>query len=212
MAKTKKIGGDVPTNSAKELIEMSNPYQVSVTIQGTSDILFHRWCCESIEAKAIAKKGSKTKKTDDIETYIYRNEKGEMCVPGEYLRMSLINAAKFRQDPRSPRKSAMDLYKAAIVSLTPLASLGTKEWDYEDKRRVVIQRAGINRVRPAMKAGWEVTFDLMVNIPEYISPMDLNECLQTAGRLIGIGDFRPTYGRFVVTNFEVIEESLWDAA
>jgi hypothetical protein len=126
--------------------------------------------------------------------------------------MSLINAAKFKQDPRSPRKSAMDLYKAAIVTLTSLASLGTKEWDYEDKRRVVIQRAGVNRVRPAMHAGWKATFDLLINIPEYISPMDLNDSLQTAGRLIGVGDFRPTYGRFVVTNFEVLEETMTEAA
>jgi hypothetical protein len=212
MAKTKNIGGEVPTNGSKELIEMSYPYQANVTIQGTADILFHRWNCESVEMKSAAKKGSKAKKTDDLETYVYRDENGFLCIPGEYLRMSLINAAKFKQDPRSPRKSAMDLYKAAIVTLTSLASLGTKEWDYEDKRRVVIQRAGVNRVRPAMHAGWKATFDLLINIPEYISPMDLNDSLQTAGRLIGVGDFRPTYGRFVVTNFAVLEETMTEAA
>ena len=27
-------------------------------------------------------------------------------------------------------------------------------------------------------------------------------CFQTAGRLIGVGDFRPTYGRFQVVSFK----------
>ena len=48
-------------------------------------------------------------------------------------------ALAFRQDPRSPRKSAMDLFKAGAVCLTPLASLHVRDWDYEDRRRVMIQ-------------------------------------------------------------------------
>lgn len=212
MSKMTRIGGDVPQNSAKDIIELSLPYQVSIKVQGVSDLLFHRWNCEAVEAKSAAKKGSAAKKTDDLESFVYRDDKDNLCIPGEYLRMALINAAKFKQDPRSPRKSAMDLYKAAIVNLKILSSLGTKQWDYEDKRRVVIQRSGINRIRPAMKSGWEATFELMVNIPEYVSPMELNDSLQTAGRLIGVGDFRPTYGRFVVTQFDVQDQKYKIAA
>jgi hypothetical protein len=155
---------------------------------------------------AWAAKGSKAKKTDDVESYVYRTDDGELAIPGEYLRMAIINAAKFRQDPRSPRKSAMDLYKAAVVPLTPLASLGTPTWDYEHRCRVVVQRSGVNRVRPAMRAGWRAAFELMVNLPEYVSPEALNETVQSAGRLVGIGDFRPTYGRFQVIGFNAKAE------
>lgn len=202
--KQKSIGGDVPTNDAKRLIECNFPYQVAVKIQGVSDLLFHRWNCESVEEKANAKKGSEIKKIDDLDSYVYRNERNELCIPGEYLRMSIVNAAKFRQDPRSKKKSAMDLFKAGIVSLNVLSPLGTEKWDYEDKRKVNIQRNGINRIRPAMKAGWEAVFNFMINLPEYISPAYLNEVIQMAGKLIGIGDFRPTYGRFQVVNFSVV--------
>lgn len=103
-------------------------------------------------------------------------------------------------------KSAMDLYKAGVVSLTHLASLGSDRWDYEDRRRVVVQRSGVNRTRPAMKAGWAATFELMVMLPEYISAADLNEVIAQAGRLIGLGDFRPTYGRFQVVRFDLDQE------
>jgi len=194
------------TNGGETTIMDGMPYTVTATIQGTADILFHRWNCESIEEKAKAAKGSKAKKSDDIEAYLYRNDDGFICLPGEYVRQAVIHAAKFRQDPRSPRKSAMDLTKAGVVSLTPLASFGSKDYDFEDKRRVTVQRAGITRTRPAMKAGWTAEITFMVNLPEYITPDFLYGLLSDAGRLIGVGDFRPSYGRFIVTSYEVHTE------
>ena len=198
-----EIGGEAPSNGAADAIEITQPYVATVSIEGIADLLFHRWNPEAVDAKAEAAKGSRTKKTDDIESYVYRNNGGDICIPGEYLRQAIIGAARFRQDPRSPRKSAMDLFKAGVVSLTTLASLGVNRWDYEDRRRVVVQRSGVNRTRPAMKAGWSAEFDLQVMLPEYIRPSMLNEVIAGAGRLIGVGDFRPTYGRFVVTKFGV---------
>ncbi len=193
------------TNGAKKAIDIEIPYVSEITIQGSADLLFHRWNCDAIAEKAAAKKGSAAKKSDDLESYVYRNDKGELAVPGEYLRMAIIGAAKFRQDPRSPRKSAMDLFKAAVVSVTPLATLGVKAWDYEDRRRVVIQRNAVTRTRPAMKAGWVLKIQLQVNLPEYVSPSLLNEVIAQAGKLIGIGDFRPTFGRFQVVGFEILD-------
>jgi hypothetical protein len=205
-AKAKVIELSDPTNGGEEAIEFSVPYAVSITLEGVSDLLFHRWNCEAVSAKASAAKGSAAKKTDDIESYVYRNEDDYICIPGEYLRQSMILAAKSRQDPRSPRKSAMDLFKAGIVSLTQLASLGTKEWDYLDTRRVVVQRSGINRTRPGFRAGWVAEFVMMITTPEYISYPLFCDVLHASGRLVGIGDFRPTYGRFQVKNIEIVED------
>jgi hypothetical protein len=189
------------TNDAEETIALGEPYTVAVTISGTAAILFHRWSNEAVAAKSAAAKNSRAKKTDDLETYVYRCDNGHLGLPGEYLRQSIIGAARFRQDPRSPRKSAMDLYKAGIVALTELADLGVEEWDYIDRRRVLIQRNAVTRERPAIREGWSATIELMVLLPEYIDRMTLLDIIGQAGRLIGVGDFRPTYGRFAVTNF-----------
>lgn len=202
-AKIIELGGDTPTNGAAEVYNASLPYVAAIRIRGTADYLYHRWNVEAVEAKANAAKGSKAKKTDDIESYVYRMDDGGLAIPGEQLRMAIINAAKFRQDPRSPRKSAMDLFKAGVIVITPLSPVGKDTWDYEHKCRVVVQRNGITRTRPALKAGWEVEFDVQINLPEYISAEILNEVAANAGRLLGLGDFRPTYGRFQVTNFMV---------
>jgi hypothetical protein len=201
-----EIGGTSPTNGGESSIEMERPYRVEIEIEGVCPLLFHRWNNESVAAKARAKKGSLEKKSDDTESYLYKNEAGFVCLPGEYVRQSVIHASKYEQDPRSPRKSLMDLMKAALVSLTELASLGVKEPDFYDQRRVVIQRSAVTRSRPAMKTCWKAKVVLMSNLPEYIPAARLNHILQQAGRIIGVGDFRPSFGRFVVTKFEVLED------
>jgi hypothetical protein len=194
-----------PTNNdGKQAIEQGAPYTARVEILGTAPFLFHRWSNEAVEAKAKAAKNSKAKKEDDLESYVYRNDKGMLSIPGEYFRQSVIHAAKYRQDPRSPRKSAMDLFKAGVVCVTELCSLGAKEWDYIDRRRVLIQRNAVTRARPAILSGWKVVVDLLVLTPEYIASTDLLDTLTQAGRLIGVGDFRPTFGRFQVTKFDLL--------
>ncbi len=197
-----EVLGPNPANDAEDLLAMSLPYGTRFTIEGTAPILFHRWSNESVAAKSAAAKNSKAKKSDDVESYVYRDDDGNICLPGEYVRGSMVNAAKFKQDPRSPRKSAMDLYKAAVVPLTILSSLGTAKWDFMDERRVLIQRSAVTRQRPGFNAGWRATFEFQVILPEYVDEAEFLSTLALAGRVIGVADFRPTYGRFQVVNFE----------
>jgi hypothetical protein len=204
MSKAATVLAEV-SNDGASTIEMSAPYLVDVTVEGTAALLFHRWSVDGVEAKSKAAKGSKAKKEDDLESYVYRDSDGFLCVPCEYFRMSIINAAKYKQDPRSPRKSAMDLFKAGVVGMNDLCSLGIKEWQYIDRRRVMIQRNGITRCRPAVFPGWKASMQFQVLLPEYISPAILNETVQAAGRLVGVADFRPTFGRFAVTRFSVAQ-------
>jgi hypothetical protein len=189
------------TNDAALDIEVAQPLVVTFTLEGTSAYLYHRWSNEAVAEKAAAAKNSTAKKTDNVESYVYRNAAGELCIPGEQVRMSMVNAARYRQDPRSSRKSAMDLFKAGIIALTELASLGASDWDYLDARRVAVQRAGITRQRPAMNAGWRAEFQFMIGTPEYIDARFFYAVLADAGRLAGIGDFRPTYGRFLIKSY-----------
>lgn len=198
------------SNDAQDDVEMGIPYICELQVTGVAPLLFHRWSCDAVAEKAKAAKGSKSKKSDNVESYVYRNDAGELCLPGEYVRQSVLMAAKFRQDPRSPRKSAFDLFKAGVVSITELATLGVKDWDYLDRRRVVIQRNAVTRERPAMKAGWTATVQLQVLVPEYISLDVLSDVLTNAGRLVGVGDFRPTFGRYRIDKF--VRLSLEEAA
>jgi hypothetical protein len=190
------------SNDGEPAILLTAPVQVTFTIRGACDILFHRWSNEDVAAKTAAKRGSATKKVDNLEAYVWRDAQGMVCLPGTYVQRAMIEAGRFMQDPRSSRKTAMDLFKAAFVP-TPfdaLAPLGPK-WEIEDKRRMTVGRAGITRVSPGFKSGWEASFDFEILLPEYVSDDMFLESLSLAGRVIGLGQYRPTYGRFQVIKF-----------
>lgn len=205
MGKLVRLNKESVTNGAKESISFSEPYRFQLTIEGSARFLFHKWDCEAVDAKAKLSKNSKGKKEDNVESFVWRNKKGEICIPGEYVRQSLIHASKFKADPRSPRKSAMDLVKAGLVCLDELVSLGTKKWDFLDRRRVMVQRNAITRTRPGIEKGWEASFNFECLLPEYLDPQFVQEIAGMAGRLIGIGDFRPTFGRFNVVGFKIVK-------
>ena len=59
-------------------------------------------------------------------------------------------------------------------------------------------------MRPAFLKGWSAELQLMVNTPEYIDYQFFSEVLSMAGRLIGLGDFRPTYGRFDIAKCKIL--------
>lgn len=202
---------DPVSNGGEVSIMAGAPYTLEVELEGTSALLFHAWNNEAVAEKASAAKGSAAKKTDDLNSYVYRTDpddpNSDIGIPSEYLRMSLVNAARYIQDPRSPRKSGMDLFKAGITVGPEISSLGTNDWDYIDARRVTIQRAGITRQRPAFKAGWRCTFQITVLLPEYISKLLLLDVLGKSGRFVGLGDFRPTFGRFNIARYEVVATS-----
>lgn len=209
-----EVLGPMPTNDAAALIAFQLPFTVEFTLQGVCPIIFHRWSNESVAEKAAAKKGSAAKKSDDVESYVYRDADQFICIPGSYVHASISSkregAGRYFQDPRSPRKSAADLYKAAAIPTTLLAPIKnadgkkTRHWDSLDERRMTVGQSAITRQRPCFNAGWMATFRFDITLPEYVNDQDFLAVLALAGRAVGLADSRPTYGRFQVVSFKVV--------
>lgn len=197
----------VSSLAANDVLAYERPYELIVGITGDAPILFHAWNIEAVEEKANAKKGSTAKKTDDVQSYLYRTPEGYIGIPGVAFAASIREAGRYERDPRSPRKSAMDLLKAGVVPLDVVAPLlpHTKAYDFDHRARVTVQRNAITRTRPAMNAGWKCEFRVMVGTPEYLSPSFMAKLINSAGRLCGLCDHRPTYGRYSIHRLEVIE-------
>lgn len=193
------------TNGNGSVVALDASYAVEVVLVGTAPILFHRWDDASVERKSRAAKGSQAKKSDDVETYVYRTSDGEIGIPGKNFKACLREAGRSLPDPRSPRKSARDLVQSTVQIEPFIASLGRTTWDALDVQRVVLQRNAISRVRPIFREGWEVAFEVVVLAPEYVRPDWLHDLITRAGRFIGLGDFRPDYGRFRMDTFQVKE-------
>jgi len=204
---TKKTTERSPvSNGAQRIIGEHEPYVARITVKGVAPLLFHNYNVESVAEKGKAAKGSAAKKSDDIESYVYRvsQEDDRLGVPGANLCRALAVAAKSIPDPRSPRKSMMDLVTASVIPLDDVAPFipDVTEWDFVDTRRVVIQRNAVPRQRPAMHKGWTIMFTVGVQAPEYVPVETLQMLATRAGMFQGLGDFRPTFGRFSVVNFE----------
>jgi hypothetical protein len=176
---------------------------IATTIEGTSKILFHRYDCSSVEEKGKAAKGSKAKKSDDVASYLYRDDAGYLGIPADAIHGCLIASAKSFQDPRSPRKSAADLFRAGLLILPDMPRLSRDRRDlvdpeFTDTRRVRVQLNAISRTRPGLLNGWRLSFDAMILLPDYVSPELYRTVLANAGAIVGLCDFRPRFGRFQV--------------
>lgn len=212
MAKRKGVG--VEEYMENQVMDISDairqPFSVDVTIEGTSDLLFHRYCPELIEEQAKQVKGAKSTKMDHVEYYVYRNDDNQICLPSRYIVRSTVEQGRNHKDPRSARKMAKELVQAGLMCeeiLSPMLVNGepVEDWDYLDKQRVCIMRAAITRSRPAFKKGWRCNFTLTSLLPEYITPDFLRVLVEGAGKFVGLGDYRPTYGRFAIVKWDLRE-------
>ena len=132
---------------------------------------------------------------EDCEAYVYRTPTGDLGIPGAYLRGAIVQAADFY--------GLAEVFRSGIACFPDVASIGKRTWDYLDRRRVRVGRRSTTRIRPAIKAGWEAEFVVLVTNSDYISPSLLQVMIEKAGLIAGLGDFRPTFGRFEVVHFEV---------
>lgn len=125
------------------------------------------------------------------------DENGAPCITGEQVEISLKQAAAKR------RMGTIAKYAIMSNGNFPLVYKGPNKpeelWNdmrFVDQRSVVVQRARVIRTRPVFpqwKAHIEVSFD-----EEEINERDVDWMVETAGKKIGIGDFRPKFGRFKV--------------
>lgn len=78
-----------------------------------------------------------------------------------------------------------------------------KEKMYSDPRfslrkGVAVQKSRIIRLRPMIPTGWKLSFELEFD-DSILNEKALVKAMQDAGALIGLGDWRPKFGRFTVS-------------
>jgi len=182
--------------------------QFRITITGTAELLMHNArLANPLDpiAKAMKAVSSKRTKTDDDYEELARlehlgslycdNEIGPY-LPGQNFERCLVDAGKVT-------KSGIKVTRGVFVStnINPVAYQGPRDpdglWADENFRHmasVKVQQNRVMRCRPVFRqwrAEAEGTLDTAV-----LSLDELQSIADTAGAMIGIGDYRPRYGRF----------------
>ncbi len=185
-------------------------YNFTITLQGTAPLLMHSSRLANPldpATKALKKVTSKRGMTDDdhLEKFrlqflgsLYIDEDAGPFVPGENIWRSLYDAAK-------KTKMGVKVKEGVFITtdVNPLSySGGPREadalWKNENYRfmsTVVIGRSRVPSCRPVFRE-WKVQADGILD-PSILEPSDLESIADTAGTLIGLGDWRPRYGRYV---------------
>jgi hypothetical protein len=171
---------------------------VSVTVVGIAPLLQNRFPEEvKVEGESKIKKKVYVDKEEAL-VRLYQTKDGKVYQPARHFEASMIKAAT--NYTFEGRKSYKDAFKGGIF-VTPNEIIHKyQKWEV-DRQPVVVQRARIMRCRPRFDK-WELTFDIQI-LDDRITPDVVREVLDYAGLYLGVGDMRPRYGKFQVTEFKV---------
>lgn len=194
---------------------MSKLTTIQFTIKGTAPLLMHN---EQLAnrfhplTKRLAEIAGKRKKTEDDalamqriewEGGLYWNQDVGPFIPGANLKRCLQEAAKSDKGGKSIIRAL-----APLDAEVPLVYKGPRDiegmWDtgeYVDIRSVNVANRKIMRTRPRF-ANWGIQTAMYVNTT-LVDLDDLARWFELAGMSEGLGDYRPTFGRFTGTMEEI---------
>jgi hypothetical protein len=174
--------------------------KINCKIEGSRPLLQHRYLIEEGEKRAKKQIGSPDYKAE-AEKSLYCDGKGQIYEPADHILGSMIKSASNFKIPGKNKKTYKDMVKGFVFIDPDCIPLNAK-WEI-DARPVVINRARVMRYRPMFKK-WDLEFNITVNSNEFPKEV-LKEILDYAGNNIGIGDYRPRFGRFIITEFKEIK-------
>lgn len=181
---------------------------IDVEIKGISPLLQHRYVFKDEIEDSIKKRSGTVDYSNEWIKSLYWSEDVGVYQPASHIEGALIKASANFQIPGKRKKTYKEAFKSAVFvrpACIPLNLKGTPEGLLRegkimlDKRSVVIMRSRVERLRPCIN-DWVLTFQIEIH-DEQISPEAVKTVLDYAGNFCGIGDFRPRYGRFLVSSF-----------
>jgi len=176
----------------------------NVTIQGISPLLMNRPSA-MIGDISKDKKGFKDDKGEKANDKLYVNQKGELYQPSTHIQGALIEAGKHKKVVGKGKATYSKIVGYA-VSINPFEIKHKKQkWEIFSILAVNPTTKGRNLLhRPILKE-WELDFEVDFDETE-VPPTIMKELLDIAGRIAGLGDWRPQkkgpYGKFQVTSWK----------
>jgi len=188
-------------------------------IEGTSPLLMHNPAGMLVpkDNKPTTKAKSIPAPADEAEAGTYRAEDGRLYFPmiGAKRGVLLASTGKKIGKNAAPKMVRAGLFEADERMFFYHPETKEPLFDYEIfSASVVIMRSRVVHHRPKVWP-WAATVLFEVN-DDYLAPQHVNDLLEEAGKLAGLGDWRPEksgrYGRYRVTGYQAIETAVREAA
>jgi hypothetical protein len=191
-------------------------YTVETEITGVAPLMQHRFPLPDLATMSKGNKKSTGAKdySQEWREYLYATSTGQIYQPSSHIEGAMTKAAVSFKVTGKRGKSYKDLFSANVfvdpaeilhgVAVPDELDCDADKPLYLDLRPVVVMRARVVRIRPTFKPGWKLAFTINV-IDDEVSAETVSDVLMLAGKAVGIGDYRPKFGRFMVTKFDVVK-------
>lgn len=182
--------------------------RLAFKIRGVSPLVMHNGQLAdplNKQSKEMRKISGKRKKTEaDFEQLaklewfgsLYLHD-GTPCIPGEVIEAGFIEASR---KSRRGQQAKAGIVSDGFWSLEYGGSKNPTElWEDEGYRLVAgvrIQKNRVMRTRPIFRE-WAATVNLDY-LPDQLNKDEVIETMGILGRIVGLGDWRPRFGRFEV--------------
>lgn len=182
---------------------------IEVELKGISPLLVHNGQLANPLnefTKALKKVTKKRGKTDsdheevarlEFMGSLYLDDKGRPVIPGECIESMLCDAARKAKLGQQAKAGIICDGNWPIIYNGPKNAEGL--WEnphFRDIRKAKVQKASVMRCRPIFRE-WSLKFTIHY-LPDVLNESEIRDMLVTAGRIVGLCDFRPKFGRFEV--------------
>ena len=191
---------------------MSNLPSVQIQLQGVSPLLCHNGQTadpRNTYAKAMKAVSGKRKKTDADYDELARLEwlaglyriDGDLVIPDYVIESAMIKGAmKSKRGPQAKcglfftEHSSLEFDgKPAAITDDTLSEM-FESGQFTHTIGVKVGMAKVMRTRPVFR-NWSITITAQYD-PDVLNMRDVEDIAIDAGKLVGIGDWRPKHGRF----------------
>jgi hypothetical protein len=185
--------------------------KVRLQLQGVEPLLMHSdRLSDPLDPHAMALREvtSKRRKTDDDHREmarlewrgsLYWSDRTGVYIPGRNIEKCLIEGARISRMGRQVERGLFVLSNEAKLEYDGPSDLD-KLWAderFRDRRSVGVGARRVMRTRPLFPE-WTTTVEAELDTA-VLGLEDLKRIANEAGRQVGLGDFRPRYGRFLAT-------------
>jgi hypothetical protein len=167
--------------------------------------------------KDLKKISSKKNKTEDDHralakteffSCMYVDEKDQPCWPSDNIESMIIKAAAKQRKGTDAKAGVFVDGHAPIIYEGPKTPKGL--WSYKKMENnpfvlrslVSVNRSRVVRTRPIFR-DWSLKFDVHY-LTDMFDKEQVIHIIETAGRVIGLSDWRPKYGRFQLVDVESV--------
>ena len=174
---------------------------INASIEGTAPLLQHKMSVEEeakIESKTRKQAGARNE--ENPQDYLYLIN-GKICQPAEHIRSAIVKRLSSYKISGKGKKTYKELGQGAIEVSPEYIEHEIQDWKV-DSRTVVIPatRGRAVRKRPRLDK-WKLNFQIQILNDEMPAEI-IKLALDDAGREGGLGDYRPRFGRFIVTSWK----------